>query len=180
MPTVPTVHEQGVHREDDTLPSPVPVRRGPVGPRPLTADGHARCYASVRHWRVGRTGAEERRRALDALLERAVPAAADAGADGRAVLGAFVEVEDADGARRSCAWWARTRRTRPEGGCGGSPLGSALLGRRAGDSVLVERPRDTLELRVLRVFSGSTDRGPSGDRLMAGASPGDPDQPTRG
>jgi transcription elongation GreA/GreB family factor len=32
-----------------------------------------------------------------------------------------------------------------------SPLGAALLGRFAGDTVVVERPRDTLELRVLRV-----------------------------
>ena len=33
-------------REDDALPPPVPERRGPVGPRPLTADGYARFQAA--------------------------------------------------------------------------------------------------------------------------------------
>ena len=101
-------------------------------------------------------GAEDRRRALDALLERAVLAPPEAGADGRAVLGAFLEVEDADGGRRelrlvggdeadAARGWVRVD----------SPLGAALLGRRAGDAVLVERPRDTLELRILRVHAGT-------------------------
>jgi len=142
-------------REDDLPLPPLPGRRGPVGPRPLTADGHARLLEE----RAALEGsdapeAEERRRALDAVLERAVPAAKDAGADGRAVLGAFVEVEDADGARKvlrlvgadeadAARGWVRVD----------SPLGAALLGRGAGDSVVVERPRDTLELRVVRVFA---------------------------
>jgi transcription elongation GreA/GreB family factor len=142
-------------REDDLLPPPVPVRRGPAGPRPLTADGHARLLRE-REALDGSDapGAEERRRELDAILERAVPAPANAGADGLAVLGAFVEVEDEDGGRRelrlvggdeadAARGWVRVD----------SPLGAALLGRRAGDSVLVERPRDTLELRILRVYA---------------------------
>ncbi|HZW89640.1 MAG TPA: GreA/GreB family elongation factor [Myxococcaceae bacterium] len=148
-------------REDDLLPPPVPARRGSVGPRPLTADGHARLL----HERAAlegsdASGAEERRKELDALLERAVPAPADAGADGRAVLGAFLEVEDEDGGQRELrlvGWdeadasrgWVRVD----------SPLGAALLGRRAGDSVLVERPRDTIELKILRVHAGSGDTG---------------------
>jgi transcription elongation factor GreB len=105
-------------------------------------------------------GADERRKVLDTLLERAVPASADAGADGRAVLGAFLEVEDVDGGRRelrlvggdeadASRGWVRVD----------SPLGEALLGRQAGDSVLVERPRDTLELRVLRVYPATGDAG---------------------
>jgi transcription elongation factor GreB len=40
-----------------------------------------------------------------------------------------------------------------------SPLGVALLGRRGGDSVLVERPRDTLELKILRVYAATSDEG---------------------
>jgi transcription elongation GreA/GreB family factor len=142
-------------REDDALP-PAPLeRRVPAGPRPLTAEGHARLLRE-RAALDGSTepGAEERRRALDLLLERAVPASVDAGADGRAVLGAFVEVEDSAGGRRELRLvggdeadagrgWVRVD----------SPLGAALLGRSAGDTVVVERPRDTLELRVLRVYS---------------------------
>ena len=148
-------------REDDLVPPPVPARRGPVGPRPLTADGHARLLQErAALERSGEPGADERRRELDAVLERAVPAPADAGADGRAVLGAFLEVEDADGGRRelrlvggdeadASRGWVRVD----------SPLGAALLGRRGGDSVLVERPRDTLELKVLRVYPAKSDGG---------------------
>ncbi|MGZ6081269.1 MAG: GreA/GreB family elongation factor, partial [Myxococcaceae bacterium] len=40
-----------------------------------------------------------------------------------------------------------------------SPLGAALLGRRAGESVIVERPRDTLDLRIVRVFASGPDAG---------------------
>lgn len=148
-------------REDDVSPPVLPGRRGPVGPRPLTADGHAR----LRRERASldgsdAPGSEERRRFLDTLLERAVPAAADAGADGRAVLGAFLEVEDADGGRRElrlvggdeadpARGWVRVD----------SPLGAALLGRRAGESVIVERPRDTVDLRIVRVFAAGPDQG---------------------
>jgi len=148
-------------REDDLLPPPVPARRGPVGPRPLTADGHARLLQERAGLEASvAPGAEERRRELDALLERAVPAPSDAGADGRAVLGAFLEVEDVDGGRRelrlvggdeadATRGWVRVD----------SPLGAALLGRRAGESVLVERPRDTLELKILRVYPATSDGG---------------------
>ena len=148
-------------REDDGIPPPVPARRGPVGPRPLTADGHARLLQERADLEgSGAPGAEERRRELDAVLEQAVPAPPDAGADGRAVLGAFLEVEDADGGRRelrlvggdeadASRGWVRVD----------SPLGAALLGRRGGDSVLVERPRDTLELKILRVYAARNDGG---------------------
>jgi transcription elongation GreA/GreB family factor len=148
-------------REDDLLPPPVAARRGPLGPRPLTADGHGRLLRERAALEGSDApGAEERRKELDALLDRAVSAAPDAGADGRAVLGAFLEVEDADGGRRelrlvggdeadAARGWVRVD----------SPLGGALLGRRAGDSVLVERPRDTLELKVLRVYAAAADAG---------------------
>ena len=142
-------------REDDLLPPPVPTRRGPVGPRPLTADGYARLLRERAALEGSEApGADERRRELDGVLERAVPASPDAGADGRAVLGALLEVEDAGGSRRelrlvggdeadASRGWVRVD----------SPLGAALLGRNAGDSVLVERPRDTLELKILRVYA---------------------------
>jgi transcription elongation GreA/GreB family factor len=142
-------------REDDALPPPVPERRGPVGPRPLTADGYAR-FQQERVELDGSTApdAEERRRALDALLAVAGPAAPDAGTDGRAVLGAFVEVEDADGARRELRLVGADEADAGRGWVRvDSPLGAALLGRRAGDAVIVERPRDMLELVIVRVFA---------------------------
>jgi len=143
-------------REDDLLPPPVPARRGPLGPRPLTADGHARLLRERAALDGSDApGAEERRRELDAVLERAVPASPDAGADGRVVLGAFLEVEDADATRRELRLVGADEADASRGWVRvDSPLGSALLGRHAGDSVLVERPRDTLELKILRVYAG--------------------------
>jgi transcription elongation factor GreB len=67
-------------------------------------------------------------------------------------LGAWLEVEDGEGGRRLLRLVgpdeadARAGLVRVD-----SPMGAALLGRRAGETVVVERPRDTLELRVLRV-----------------------------
>ena len=141
-------------REEDLLPPPVPARRGPTGPRPLTADGHARLLRERAALDGSEApGAEERRRELDAILERAVPAPADAGADGRAVLGAFLEVEDADGGTRELRLVGADEADATRGWVRvDSPVGAALLGRRAGDTVLIERPRDTLELRILRVY----------------------------
>ncbi|HUM09420.1 MAG TPA: GreA/GreB family elongation factor [Myxococcaceae bacterium] len=162
MPTVPhAAMSKAFTREDDTLPSPVPVRRVPTGPRPLTADGHARLLRERAALEGSADpGAAERRGELDALLERAVPAAPEAGADGRAVLGAFLEVEDAEGARRALRLVGGDEADAGRGWVRiDSPLGAALLGRRAGETVLVERPRDTLELHVLRVFAASPDRG---------------------
>jgi len=163
MRTVP--HGQAMSkaftREDDLPPPPLPGRRVASGPRPLTADGHARLLEERAALEGSEApGAEERRRALDAVLERAVPAPRDAGVDGRGVLGAFVEVEDSAGGRKvlrlvggdeadARRGWVRVD----------SPLGAGLLGRRAGDSVVVERPKDTLELRILRVFAAPDTRG---------------------
>jgi transcription elongation GreA/GreB family factor len=140
-------------REEDIPPPAPPERRVPAGPRPLTPEGHARFVAERARLEADqRPDAEERRRALDLLLERAVLAPPDAGADGRAVLGAWVEVEDADGKRRVLRLVGGDEADAGQGLVRvDSPLGAALLGRFAGDTVVVERPRDTLELRVLRV-----------------------------
>jgi len=70
------------------------------------------------------------------------------------VLGAFVEVEDADGARRELRLVGADEADAGRGWVRvDSPLGAALLGRRAGDAAVVERPRDTLELVIVRVFA---------------------------
>jgi transcription elongation GreA/GreB family factor len=140
-------------REEDIPPPVAPERRVPTGPRPLTPEGHAR-FVKERASLKGddRPDAAERRRLLDVLLERAVLAPAGAGADGRAVLGAWVEVEDADGKRRTLRLVGGDEADAEQGLVRvDSPLGAALLGRSAGDTVIVERPRDTLELRMLRV-----------------------------
>ena len=71
-----------------------------------------------------------------------------------------VEVEDVDGGRRELRLVGADEADASRGWVRvDSPLGAALLGRQAGDSVLVERPRDTLELKILRVHAGSGDAG---------------------
>ena len=71
---------------------------------------------------------------------------------GRAYFGAWVTVEDSDGQER------RFRLVGPDEfdvAAGlisvDAPLGRALLGRREGDAVMVERPAGKAELTVLRV-----------------------------
>jgi transcription elongation factor GreB len=140
-------------REED-LPGPVfPERRTQAGPRPLTPEGHAR-FVAERKALQGEAGAdaEARRQALDSLLERAVVAPPEAGADGRAVLGAWIEVEDGQGERRLLRLVGADEAD-VRGGLVrvDSPIGAALLGHQAGETVTVERPRDTLELRLVRV-----------------------------
>ncbi len=140
-------------REEDLPPPVSPERRTQSGPRPLTPQGHAR-FLTERTALEGdaSAGADERRRELDALLERAVVAPADAGADGRAVLGAWIEVEDGQGERRLLRLVGADEAD-VRGGLVrvDSPIGAALLGHQAGETVTVERPRDTLKLRLVRV-----------------------------
>ena len=95
----------------------------------------------------------ERRRVLDVLLERAVLAPAERGADGRAVLGAWVEVEDADGKRRTLRLVGGDEADAEHGlvRVDSPARARRCSGGSARETVIVERPRDTLELRILRV-----------------------------
>ncbi len=152
MPSLCRVSKAFTREED--LPEPVfPERRTQAGPRPLTPEGHARFVAERKALQgVAGADAEARRQALDTLLERAVVAPPEAGADGRAVLGAWIEVEHSEGERRLVRLVGPDEADAREGLVRiDSPIGAALLGHRAGETVLVERPRDTLELRLVRV-----------------------------
>jgi transcription elongation GreA/GreB family factor len=94
----------------------------------------------------------------DVVVERLPPprepAAADAqvAASGVVRAGAFVTLADEEGARIEYqvvepeAADARARRISAE-----SPLGRALLGKRAGDEVVVERPRGPAAYEIIHV-----------------------------
>jgi transcription elongation factor GreB len=70
--------------------------------------------------------------------------------DGRVVFGARVTVEEADGRRTSYEIVALTRSSLP-GGRSVSPVARALLGKRAGDVVVLRRPRGDIEVTVVSV-----------------------------
>jgi transcription elongation factor GreB len=89
---------------------------------------------------------------LEALLSVVIPQELPADPEGRAAFGARVTLEDEDGQEKSYELVgpdeadARAGRVSVQ-----SPLGIALLGRRAGDQILFERPRGEVELRILSV-----------------------------
>ena len=103
---------------------------------------------------VGARRKERERRAqqLAAVLEEVRVVEPDDAQEGRVFFGAWVEVEDEDGGR------ARYRIVGPDEAdvkagrlSVESPLARALLGKEAGESVLVERPRGAVEYTVTRV-----------------------------
>ncbi len=71
---------------------------------------------------------------------------------GRAFFGAWVTVEDEDGEERTYRLVGPDEFDVANGLISvDAPLGRALLGRREGDAVVVERPAGSVELTVLRV-----------------------------
>jgi transcription elongation factor GreB len=71
---------------------------------------------------------------------------------GRAFFGAWVTVEDGDGQERTYRLVGPDEFDAAAGLISvDAPLGRALLGRREGDEVVVERPAGSVELVVLRV-----------------------------
>jgi len=76
-------------------------------------------------------------------------------ADGRVGFGSRVTVEDEDGRRRT---WMLVDKDESDVAAGRisvqSPVGSALLGRKVGDSVTVQTPRGPMDYEVVEVGSG--------------------------
>ena len=71
---------------------------------------------------------------------------------GRVFFGAFVEIEEASGERRELRIVGADESDPARGQLSvESPLGRALLGRRAGDEVVVSRPRGELRCEVIAI-----------------------------
>jgi transcription elongation factor GreB len=71
---------------------------------------------------------------------------------GRAYFGAWVTVEDQDGEERTYRLVGPDEFDVAAGRISvDAPLGRALLGRREGDAVMVDRPAGTVELAIVRV-----------------------------
>jgi transcription elongation factor GreB len=103
---------------------------------------------------------ERRLQKVTEILDSAAVAPVEADAEGRALFGAWVAIEDEEGARRTFRIVgpdeadARERRISAS-----SPFGRALLGRKAGDQVTVELPRGASTVTVLSV-SAEEPHGP--------------------
>jgi transcription elongation factor GreB len=105
---------------------------------------------------------ERRLRELTAILEDVRVVEPDPSQAGRVFFGAWVVLEDEDGAR------VRYRVVGPDEAdvkagrlSVESPLARALLGKEAGESVQVERPRGTVEYEVVAVEYAESGEGAS-------------------
>lgn len=155
-------------REDDAAPDVGTLRpvRAAGGPRrPITPEGHRALRAQVEALEApapeGATDAEraDRRRRLEAAravldqVEETQPVPAGEGdADNPVRFGAWVELEDEEGAR------VRWRLVGPDEAdvraralSLDAPLAQALLGRRVGETVTFERPRDSVDYTIVAV-----------------------------
>jgi len=153
-------------KEDAAEEAPL-SRPRPEGRRLLTQEGHARAVQELARLRdEERPGllrdtspsGQERLRAVESRL-RELTALLDAaevvkpGAEGGpAAFGSWVTTEDASG-QRSTVRLVGADEADPRRGLLSiaSPVGRALLGRRPGDTAVVERPRGLTELQVLAV-----------------------------
>ncbi|GAC1346287.1 MAG: transcription elongation factor GreB [Myxococcales bacterium] len=94
------------------------------------------------------------------VLDAAVVAPVEADARGRALFGAWVVTEDEDGARRTFRLVGPDEADARAGRISASsPLGRALIGKRAGDEVTVELPKGASTIEVVSV-SYAEPRGP--------------------
>ncbi|MGO8971563.1 MAG: GreA/GreB family elongation factor [Myxococcaceae bacterium] len=155
-------------KEDGAEQAPL-ARAAAQGRRLLTREGHARCVEELERLKekerpalLADASATNRMRLqqLDArLLEltRLLEAAevVEPGPDGGpATFGAWVTTEDEDGQRTTVRLVGPDEADPRQGLLStASPLGRALLGRRPGDSTVVERPRGPAELKVVAVHS---------------------------
>jgi transcription elongation factor GreB len=153
--------------KEDGAEDPPVARPRAAGRRLLTKEGHAQ---ALEEWvrrrdeerprllkdtsvpgREALRKVEARLLELSALLEAAeVVEAAPEGSP--AAFGAWVTTEDASG-QRATIRLVGPDEADPRAGLlsVASPLGRALLGRKPGDTAVVERPRGTAELTVLSV-----------------------------
>jgi transcription elongation factor GreB len=129
-----------------------PPRLGPGEVRYVTPDGQAALRAALEVARADETPAGKARVALlDATLATLTPLVSGA-PPGEAAFGRWVTVEDQAGARTTWRLVGPDEADARRGLLGVSaPLARALLGRRAGDEVEVERPGGSGSLTLVAV-----------------------------
>jgi transcription elongation factor GreB len=143
-------------KENDDAGEPIlgrtVARLAPGERRFVTPEGHGALAAEYERLRAAGEPGSPRVQALAALLEGLTVVQAAGPAEKRAVFGSWVTVEDDEGAA------ARYRLVGPDEADAksglisiDSPLGRAVLGKIAGDTVEFDRPRGSAELSIIAV-----------------------------
>ncbi len=144
-------------QEDAASAAPGPQRPISTAEAPITRRGLRALEEALRAAQVAPAGETEPARAhrehqvkaLTTRLRHVRPVDPPDGPAERAFFGAYVEVEDEDGATRTYQLVGPDEVDAAQGRVSvDSPLGRALLGRAIGESVTVERPRGATELSV--------------------------------
>ena len=155
-------------REDDgSHPDPLDGRRRMGGPkRPITAEGRARLERELSYLTAARARAghrsldsssadkqvERRISQLSALIEETFVADTGAQGQGRVAFGAWVRIEDEQGAPLIYRLVGPDEANAAAGSISvESPLARALLGHGAGEWVTVDRPRGSATYRIARI-----------------------------
>ena len=143
---------------NEDTPTPDEAEALPARPRrfPITAAGYARLRAELDELRVRRPEGPadlgwRRARVLVQVLE-SVDVLPPSLVDGRAGFGTRVTVEDRDGDQARYELVGPDEADIAAGRISiASPVAQALLGRRAGDAVVLRRPKGDVEVTVLSV-----------------------------
>ncbi len=157
-------------REDDgSHPDPLDTPRRAGGPkRPITAEGRARLERELSELPAGRARAaqpslrssseekqiQRRIALLSAAIEDTLVVDAGREGEGRVTFGAWVRIEDEQGAQLTYRLVGPDEANAAAGSISvESPLARALIGRSVGEWVTVDRPRGSATYRVACVFT---------------------------
>lgn len=145
--------------EDTPTPDDAEALPSREGRLPITPAGHARLQQELAALtRANRAGASEigarRARVLARVLE-SVDVVEPSGADGRVAFGARVTVAGDDGHGTSYELVGPDEVDLSAGQISiASPVAQALVGKRAGDRVVLRRPKGDVEVTVVSVARG--------------------------
>jgi transcription elongation factor GreB len=143
--------------EDAPAPDDAEALPPRPGRLPITPAGYARLRKELADLTAdGTSDIGVRRARVLAQTLKSVDVVEPLGADGRVAFGARVTVEDDDGHATSYELVGPDEVDVAAGRISiSSPVAQALLGKRAGDRVVLRRPKGTAEVTVLSVGCGS-------------------------
>ncbi len=139
--------------DDDAPPEDAPLPARPSERLPITERGFRALKDELAEFAARGAGASRRARVIEQILG-GVYVQAPAGAPGTVGFDATVVVEDEAGDRRTYRIVGPDEAALDRGLVGStSPLARALLGKSAGDVVVVKRPKGDEELTIVEVVA---------------------------